>query len=148
MAAVAAVFSCAPGDALMGRDKTLDPNNELVEVNWDDPRVQQLLKKSEGLRLDGRGSYRQRPVRLWCSWQSAGTARRALLAGESGAGVFTVLTDFPLERGQPVALELQPGNAQVTGRQLCKVINCRAGNRAEDGGRQVYVVRLQSSVVR
>lgn len=131
----------------MTRDATLHPNNETLEVDWEDPKLQELLKKSEGLRLDGRGAFKQRPVQLWMSAQAGGVARDGRLVGDTGKGVLTVLAGFPLERGMPVSLGIPANGSAAVGRQVCQVLDCRLGNRTEDKGRKVYVIHLKTRAV-
>nr|WP_288120847.1 hypothetical protein [Thiomonas sp.] len=122
-----------------------DPTSRLVDVDWNDPKLQELLKKTESLRLDNRGMFKARRVLLRRSWHPSGAASEVLLVADPGGGKLTVLADFPLDRGDPVTLDKElAGNAEA-GILLCEVVGCRRGSRPEDAGREVFVIDLLGS---
>ncbi len=122
-----------------------DPTSRLVDVDWNDPKLQDLLKKTESLRLDNRGMFKTRRVLLRRSWHSSGEAGEVLLVADPGGGRLTVLADFPLDRGDPVTIDKQLAGNTEAGILLCEVVGCRRGNRPEDAGRKVFVIELLGS---
>ena len=125
-----------------------DPTSRLVDVDWNDPKLQELLKKTENLRLDNRGMFKARRVLLRRSWHPSGAASEVLLVADPGSGRLTVLTDFPLDLGDPVTIDKELASNTEAGILLCEVVGCRRGNRPEDAGRKVFVIDLLGSLRR
>lgn len=122
-----------------------DPTSRLVDVDWNDPKLQELLKKTENMRLDNRGMFKARRVLLRRSWHPSGAASEVLLVADPGSGRLTVLTDFPLDLGDPVTIDKELASNTEAGILLCEVVGCRRGNRPEDAGRKVFVIDLLGS---
>jgi hypothetical protein len=119
-----------------------DPTSSLVDVDWDDPRLQDLLQKIEGLRLDSRGTFKARSARLHLGLHVKSSADSSgvpvTVVADSGPGRLVIKTDFALQPGEPVTLERRL--ATGVGRLLqCDVERCQPGSRAEDHGQGVFV---------
>uniref|UniRef100_E6PPP3 PilZ domain-containing protein n=1 Tax=mine drainage metagenome TaxID=410659 RepID=E6PPP3_9ZZZZ len=123
-----------------------DPTSKLVDVDWDDPRLQDLLQKIEGLRLDNRGTFKARPVRLHLGWHvisgpdSSGVP--VTVVGDSGPGGLVIKTDFPLQPGEPVTLDRRLATG-VGSLLQCDVERCKSGSRPEDQGHGVFISWLR-----
>jgi hypothetical protein len=117
-------------------DRSDDPTARLVDVNWDDPRLRELLEATAQLHIEHRGDFAPRAVLL--REAEGGAARHALLVAESDDGARTLLTDTALERGAVVVLDR--GGER---RELAAVDDCRHGLRHEDSGRTVHIVVLR-----
>ncbi len=61
-------------------DKPLE--SQLVDVDWTQPELQELLAKIEGLRLDNRGMFKHRPVVIRSFWPQA-LDDQLVLAGDA-----------------------------------------------------------------
>ena len=123
-----------------------DPTSSLVDVDWDDPRLQDLLQKIEGMRLDSRGTFKAWPARLHLglhvksSPDSSGVP--VTVVADSGPGRLVIKTDFELQPGEPVTLDRRL--ATGVGRPLhCDVERCQSGSRAEDQGQRVFISWLR-----
>ncbi|NNM63058.1 MAG: hypothetical protein HKL99_00325 [Burkholderiales bacterium] len=124
--------------------KPQDPTNKLVDVDWDDPRLQELLEKTQGLRLDNRGTFQPRRILLRRGWHDGAAAETATLAAEHADGRLTLITDFPLERGDPVMIDKNAAAVAHPQHILAEVADCRRGSRPEDDGHRVFVITLLS----
>ncbi|WP_449371408.1 hypothetical protein [Thiomonas sp.] len=122
----------------------LDPTQRLVDVDWDTPEMQALLRKTAHLHIDQRNVVTKRPVMLRLGWYDRAEARPALWVdrGEPEADRI-VLTQYPLEVGDPVMLEIrrpQPKGAEAV---YAEVLSCRKGQRIDDDG--LYVLKLRDN---
>ncbi len=124
--------------------KPQDPTNKLVDVDWEDPRLQELLKKTESLRLDNRGTFQPRRILLRRGWHDSATAEIATLAAEHSDGRLTLITDFPLERGDPVMIDKNATAIAHPQYILAEVTDCRRGSRPGDDGSLVFIIGLLS----
>ncbi|MBW4048264.1 MAG: hypothetical protein HIU89_10080 [Proteobacteria bacterium] len=121
----------------------MDPTSRLVDVDWNDPRLQELLKKTEGLRLDDRGTYKPRRIRVHLGWQPLGADGAgwlpALLVWDTGHGDLVVKTQtMQLRSGDPMTLDRASNG--VAGRvERGEIVQCRAGARPEDQGKDVFL---------
>ncbi|WP_051849171.1 hypothetical protein [Thiomonas sp. FB-Cd] len=123
-----------------------DPTSSLVDVDWDDPRLQDLLQKIEGLRLDSRGTFKAGPARLHLGLHVKSGADSSgipvTVVGDCGPGCLVIKTDFALQPGEPVTLDRRL--ATGVGRLLqCDVERCQSGSRAEDQGQRVFISWLR-----
>ena len=117
-------------------DRSDDPTARLVDVNWDDPRLRELLAATAQLHIEHRGDFAPRAVVLRATDGDA--ARHALLVAESNDGTRTLLTDVAHERGAAVLID-RGGEL----RELAEVVDCRHGLRHDDSGRTVHIVVLR-----
>ena len=58
--------------------KDLDPMQQLVNVDWDTPELQELLRKTAHLHIDKRDLVNKRTVLLRQSWQTSAAPRPAI----------------------------------------------------------------------
>ena len=117
-------------------DRSDDPTARLVDVNWDDPRLRELLEATAQLHIEHRGDFTPRAVVLRAADGSA--AHHALLVASGDDGARTVLSAAALERG--AAWLLDRGGEE---RELTEVVDCRHGLRHDDSGRSIYIVVLR-----
>ncbi|MDE2255355.1 MAG: hypothetical protein KGL42_13985 [Betaproteobacteria bacterium] len=121
----------------------MDPTSRLVDVDWSDPRLQELLEKPQGLRLDDRGTYRPRRIRVHLGWHpprpDGDGWLPALLVWDTGHGDLVIQTQTRLLRpGDPMTLDKTPNSAP--GRvERGEIMQCRAGARPEDQGKDVFL---------
>ncbi|WP_031404890.1 hypothetical protein [Thiomonas sp. FB-Cd] len=122
----------------------MDPTSRLVDVDWNDPRLQELLKKTEGLRLDDRGTYKPRRIRVHPGWHPLGANRGAwvpaLLVWDTGHGDLVIqMQPMPLRPGDPMTLDKAPNGVEAR-LEHGEIMQCRAGVRPEDEGKDVFLV--------
>jgi hypothetical protein len=117
-----------------------------VDVNWDDPQLQDLLKKTEGLRLDDRNTFHARWVKWRLGWHQdaqAASWQAGLLVWDDHQGRLVLQTrSQELQAADPVAVDLAPQGmpARIV---LGEVLQSRPGQRAEDQGREVFFTSIQ-----
>ncbi|MDD4887220.1 MAG: hypothetical protein PHO64_09935 [Thiomonas sp.] len=120
--------------------KDLDPMQQLVDVDWDTPELQELLRKTAHLHLDKRNLVNKRTVRLRQSWQTSAASRPAIWVdtGQDDAQR-VLLTQYVVEPGDPVMLEIRrPDRTEFV---YAEVLSCRKGQRIGDDGIWVLIVR-------
>lgn len=113
------------------------PNSKLSnnQVDWDDPRLQSLLSKTESWKLDNRGSFAPIDVQLHLGW-GATSGRHATLVWETDQ-VMVVETRFSIPRGEQVRVDrLFAGSVRTV---WGVVADGREGFREEDRQNGVYV---------
>lgn len=118
-------------------------SQQQVDVDWNTPELQELLTKIEGLRLDNRGMFKQRPVVVRTFWPEARLLGPGTLVGNDGKGNWTLRTDFPLDLGMGLTVGQTLEELETTVHYLCEVISCRRGLRPEDHGRSVFISHLR-----
>lgn len=104
-------------------------------VDWDDPLLASLLKKTESWQLDNRGTFAAQHVEVQLGW-GAGSARPATLVWEREK-VTVLETDFPIEQGMLVRIDKHVAGNQVT--TLGTLLESRPGVRAHDQLGDVHV---------
>jgi hypothetical protein len=104
-------------------------------VDWDDPLIASLLKKTESWQLDNRGSFAAQDVEVHLGW-GAGSARPGVVVWEQGQ-VTVLETDFPIEQGELVRIDKQVGGVVQT--SMGTLVESRPGNRAHDQPGDVFV---------
>jgi hypothetical protein len=120
----------------------LDPTQRLVDVNWDTPEMRDLLRKTEHLHLDNRHLVNKYPIFLRLGWHTSAPANAAVWVDLSQTdGQRVVLTDFPLEPGDPVMLEIRQAGLRGESLVYAEVLSCRRGQRVGDNGLFVLVLR-------
>ncbi|WP_243042100.1 hypothetical protein [Dyella sedimenti] len=104
-------------------------------VDWNDPRLQALLRRSEEWKLDNRGTYEPRDVQVHLGW-GATTARPAVLVWERDQ-VMMLETRFPIPMGEHVRVDVPKGDGM---RSLWGIVaESREGFRAEDRANGVHL---------
>ncbi|HET6555264.1 MAG TPA: hypothetical protein VFG49_17190 [Dyella sp.] len=97
-------------------------------VDWSDPRLADLLRRSESWKLDNRGHYAPKVVQIHLGW-GATTARPAILVWERDQ-VMMLETQFAIPTGEHVRVDEPRGE---TLRSLWGIVaETREGFRAED----------------
>lgn len=120
--------------AFMSRDKDF-PEQKPVKVDWDDPDLQSLLRKTESWQLDKRRSFTPQDVRIHLRW-STGAARFAKLL-DMHEDMMVLQTAFPLQAGEQVRVDRPIGES---GTPLWGVvIRSRAGTRADESAQGAYL---------
>lgn len=120
----------------------LDPTQRLVDVDWDTPEMQDLLRKTEHLHLDNRHLANKHPILLRMGWHTSAPAKAAIWVDLNQTDrQRVVLADFPLEPGDPVMLEIRQAGSQRENLVYAEVLSCRRGQRAGDNGLFVLVLR-------
>ena len=104
-------------------------------VDWDDPLLASLLKKTESWQLDNRGSFALHEVEIQVGWGS-GSGRPATVVWEKD-NVTVLATAFPIEQGEMVRIDKHVANAVQSA--LGTVLDSRPGVRAHDQPGDVYV---------
>lgn len=104
-------------------------------VDWNDPHLESLLRKTEKWKLDNRGVYPVQEVQIHVGWGAA-ACKPALLVWERDQAM-VLETRFPILRGEHVRVDsyLGEGVRVVWG----VVIDGREGFRAEDRANGVHV---------
>lgn len=104
-------------------------------VDWSDPRLQALLRKSESWSLDNRGTYTSKDVEVHLGW-GASTGRPAKLVWERDQ-VMMLETRFAIPVGEQVRVDEPQGDGirSVWG----VVAEGREGFRAEDRANGIHL---------
>ncbi|HUA79791.1 MAG TPA: hypothetical protein VL997_05425 [Dyella sp.] len=105
------------------------------QVDWDDPRLEALLRKTDGWKLDNRGAFQAQDVQIHVGW-GANTMRAAMLVWESER-VMVIETRFIIPQGEHVRVDRIFGSAVRTVWGV--VAEGREGFREEDKLNGVYV---------
>ena len=107
---------------------THKPHSKGHRVDWNDPRLQALLRKSEHWKLDNRGTYEPRDVQIHLGW-GATAGRSAVLVWERDQ-VMMLETRFPISLGEHVRVDEAKGESL---RSIWGIVaEGREGFRSED----------------
>ena len=122
----------------MNRHANSDLRN--VRVNWDDPQLVSLLRRSEQWSLDNRGGFSSQDVQVYFGW-SGSVGRTATLVWERDNAV-VLETTFPIGQNEQVRVDKHLGDRIRT--LWGVVVEGREGFRDEDRqkGIQVYWLRI------
>lgn len=104
-------------------------------VDWNDPHLESLLRKTETWKLDNRGAYPAQEVQIHIGWGAA-AGKPALLVWERDHAM-VLETCFPIMQGEHVRVDSYLGEdvRVVWG----VVVEGREGHRAEDQANGVHV---------
>jgi hypothetical protein len=111
-------------------------------VDWSNPRLEALLKKTEGWQLDNRGSYPPQDVGVQIGWSgdtgvgTAESSRPGVLVWEHEQ-VMVLETSFPIEQGELVRIDRLVGERVEAA--WGSLIESRPGLRSEDDENHVHV---------
>lgn len=104
-------------------------------VDWSEPHLEALLRKTEAWKLDNRGIYAPKTVQIHLGW-GATTGRPAVLVWEREQ-VMMIETRFPIELGEHVRIDEAQG---VSLRSVWGIVaEGREGFRAEDRANGVHL---------
>jgi len=120
---------------------TQQPHTQLssTRVNWNDPELSSLLKRSETWQLDNRGGFTPQDVQVYLGWSST-VGRSAVLVWERDKSV-VLEVDFPLGKGEQVRVDKHLGDSIRT--LWGVVVEGREGVREEDRKRGIHLYWLQ-----
>jgi hypothetical protein len=104
-------------------------------VDWSDPRLQELLRRSENWKLDNRGTYTPKDVMIHLGW-GASTGRPAILVWERDQ-VMMLETRYAIALGEQVRVDEPQGERLRSVWGL--VVEGREGFRAEDRANGVHL---------
>jgi len=106
-----------------------------TQVDWSDPRLEALLRKTEEWKLDNRGGFPAQDVQIHLGW-GASAARKAVLVWEADR-VMVLETAFLIPQGEHVRVDriAAGGLRTVWG----VVAEGREGFREADKANGVYV---------
>lgn len=111
-------------------------------VDWSDPRLEELLKKTEGWQLDNRGTFPPQDIEVQIGWSgdviigAVESIRPGVLVWER-AQVMVIETNFPIEQGELVRIRRLVGdNLQTVWGSL---IESWPGRRGEDNQNGIHV---------
>ncbi|RDI97192.1 hypothetical protein DVT68_17685 [Dyella solisilvae] len=111
------------------------PSSKGNPVDWSDPRLQALLRKSEHWKLDNRGAYALKDVQVHLGW-GASSGRPATLVWERDQ-VMMLETRFAIPLGEQVRVDEPRGEAM---RSVWGIVaEGREGFRAEDRENGVHL---------
>jgi hypothetical protein len=109
-------------------DQTPHTRASSLRVDWSDPELESLLRKSESWSLDNRGGFNPQEIQLYMGW-SGSVGRSALLVWERDKSM-VVETNFPIGTGEHVRIDKHLGQSIRT---LWGVVaDGREGSREED----------------
>jgi len=115
------------------------PTQKLANrVDWNDPHLESLLRKTESWKLDNRGVYPAQEVQIHIGWGAA-AGKPALLVWERDQAM-VLETRFPLLQGEHVRVDSHLGDSIRTVWGV--VVEGRKGHRAEDKANGVHVYWL------
>lgn len=109
-----------------------------VRVDWSDPQLESLLRRSEGWQLDNRGGYSAQDVQIYVGW-SGSVGRSAALVWERDKSM-VVQTNFPIGKGEQVRVDKHLGESIRT--LWGVVIEERKGQRDEDREKGIHLYWL------
>ncbi|RAO76605.1 hypothetical protein [Dyella jiangningensis] len=117
------------------------PHTKGHRVDWNDPRLADLLRRSENWKLDNRGQYDPKDVQIHLGW-AANTARDAVLVWERDQ-VMMLETRFAIPVGEHVRVDEPRGETMRTAWGI--VVEGREGFREEDreNGIHLYWLHLR-----
>lgn len=104
-------------------------------VDWSDPRLEALLRKSEHWTLDNRGTYTPKDVEIQLGW-GASTSRPAILVWERDQ-VMMLETRYPIPVGEQVRVDEPQGERMRTVWGI--VVEGREGFRTEDREKGIHL---------
>ena len=105
------------------------------QVDWSDPDLEALLRKTEAWKLDNRGAFPAQDVQIHIGW-GASAARKGVLVWEAER-VMVLETHFLLPQGEHVRVDrISAGNLRTV---WTVVAEGREGFREEDKENGVYV---------
>lgn len=107
-------------------------------VDWSDPQLESLLRKTESWKLDNRNVYPEQEVEIHIGWAAA-VGRPALLVWERDQAM-VLATTFPLPHGEHVRVDSHLGEGVRTVWGM--VVEGREGHRAEDRANGIHVYWL------
>jgi hypothetical protein len=109
-------------------------------VNWSEPHLEALLKKTEGWQLDNRGAFPPQDIEIQLGWAageaSVSSGRHGLLVWERNQ-MMVVETDFPIEQGELVRIDRPLGDSFQT--VWGTLVESRPGQRADDDKNGIHV---------
>ena len=105
------------------------------QVDWTDPRLETLLRKTESWKLDNRGAFAAVEVQINVGW-GANSGRDAVLVWETEQ-VMVLETRFTIPRGEHVRVDRAYGDGVRTIWGM--VAEGREGFREEDRQNGVFV---------
>ena len=111
-------------------------------VDWSEPHLEALLKKTEGWLLDNRGSFLPQDIEVRIGWvdtmtsSSVGSARPGSLVWERDQ-VMVIETNFTIEQGELIRIERMAGASVQT---VCgTLIESRPGKRVNDVEKGIHL---------
>lgn len=110
-----------------------------VHVDWDDPQLVSLLRRSESWSIDNRGGFTPQHVQVYLGW-SGSVGRSATLVWERDTAV-VLEASFSLAQGEQVRVDKHLGERIRT--LWGVVVEGREGYRDEDRRKGVHVYWLQ-----
>lgn len=116
-----------------------------VDVDWNDPRLQELLRKTEGLRIDARATFKPRPARLRLGWRE-GVSWFEVWRVYQTDDLHVIRLDRRLDMhvGDAVSLDTLRPTAPAAGIVFAQVDAMRAGQRNDDQGTPVVLLWLRA----
>jgi hypothetical protein len=110
-----------------------------LSINWNDPDLASLLKRSESWQLDNRGGHTPQDVQVYVGW-SGTVGRSAMLMWERDQSV-VLKTNFELGQGEQVRVDKHLGDRIRT--LWGVVLEGREGSRQEDRQHGIHLYWLQ-----
>jgi hypothetical protein len=104
-------------------------------VDWSDPHLESLLRKTESWKLDNRGVYPEQEVEVHIGWGAA-VGKPAVLVWERDQAM-VLATTFPLPLGEHVRVDSPYGDGLRTVWGV--VVEGRKGHREEDRANGIHV---------
>jgi hypothetical protein len=115
----------------MGHDKSRS-SVSVGTVDWNDPRLDSLLQKVDGWKLDNRNGQPQREVQIQVSsgWTASSVVSKPALLVSKDEETIVLVTRFPVPHGEHVRVDSQheDGTRTVWG----TMVEGREGYRVED----------------
>jgi hypothetical protein len=132
---------CAPSPFDRNAAMTHRPHTKIsqVRVDWNDPELAALLKRSDNWQLDNRGGFMPQEVQVFLGW-SGSVGRSAVLVWEHGKSV-VLEAPFPMGKGDQVRVDKHLGDRIRT--LWGVVVEGREGLRKEDREHGIHLYWLQ-----
>ena len=110
-----------------------------VEVDFNDPRIQELMRKTEALSLDRRGQQSLQNVLVRPTWNPAEAGVAAVQIGEEAEGQVTLAASQSFAVGDDLLLHRQAGGPGG----VYRVEASRPGRRQEDAAQSLFITHLR-----
>ena len=114
--------------------------NPAISIDWNQPHLQALLKKSEGWQVDNRGSFVTQNVMVHLNG-STSVAKQARLVRTQN-DVVVLETSFPIDVGELLRIDWPYGGTFKI--QWVQVIESRTGQRRDDHDKGVHMHWLRA----
>lgn len=114
--------------------------NPVISIDWSQPHLQALLKKSAGWQVDNRGGFVTQNVMVHLNASTSVAKQARLVRTQSDAVVLE--TSFPIDVGELLRIDWPYGEAFKI--QWVQIIESRTGQRRDDHDKGIHMHWLRA----